>query len=147
MKNLILIIVVCVSAMSVRAQAISLQVVNLSSCEVFYQINGDIYPGCGNGIASSFLSLAAGGTVTYATSAAIPGFPALVAAPRLAKVFSSATTCLPMSVQYVGDACGGFPASVMYKVLANPSCVFCASITATWTPATVPGGTATLVFN
>lgn len=153
MKKIITIIGIALLALNMRAQAqaTGVTVVNNTSCEVFYQIFGDVAPGCGSGLISSFISLPAGGIVTYPNVSAIPGFPPVVCAQVTgAQVYTSTPACAVFPTLYqIGEVCTGFGFLASYLIYTNPGCTICrtSNIIASWAPPVFPSTLATLTFN
>lgn len=150
MKKLISILMLCVASFTANAQAGSLNVVNNIGCDVYYRIYGDLNPSCNPVVNSNFIALAAGGIVFYADPTMVPGLP-LGPADYIngAVVYTSRPFCTVFTGTQVGEPCSGWAAVSPSYFVYNNACNICwaAFVVATWTPATLPGGTATLTFN
>jgi hypothetical protein len=130
------------------AQAGSLTVENTTSCTVYYVIRGDRPGTCGATVMSSFIALAPGASINYASSAAVPGFPS---SPTLflsrADLYPRPVSCRAPDTHAVGEPCSGWGPMASYPVYSN-TCALCLPvINVQWLPAPGPGGPAVLKFN
>jgi hypothetical protein len=151
MKNLVTLILLCTASFTATAQAGSLTVVNNIGCAVYYRIYGDANPSCNAVAASNFITLAAGGSVTYPDPTAVPGL--LLGVTDYingAIVYTARPFCTAVfSGNQVGEPCSGWAAVSPSYFVYNNSCSMCwaAFVQATWTPAASAGASATLTFN
>ena len=149
MKKIILMLQICLMAFvaTSNAQATQVKVINNTGCDVFYTLWGDKKGSCNAVYSSAFITLAAGGVVTYNASVISPLAPGDWI--NGAYVYTSMSWCPAFTAYRVGEPCLGWPGSASYYLYeANAGCRVCKDVlrTATWVSGG-PGGIATLTFN
>ena len=149
MKKLILILSICLCGIiNDNAQALSLQVINKTGCDVYYTLYGDFAPSCAPANSSAFISLSAA-AVYYSDPTAVP-IPPLGPTDQIngAVIYSSLPGCAGFSSFSIGEPCSGWPATGTF-FLYKADCSVCVDVrrTATWTAALPPLFVATLTIN
>ncbi len=161
MKKLFLLAASCLSlSFAANAQAGSLDIDNNTDCPFYFELLGDLSPGCGTAYESPSLYQPWVSFTSYNTASTPFNCPACPPPNMLGpgdyinaiRIYLVDPACpmVPTTIT-LGELCSGFPQSAIMPFI-NLNCVQCNNlngvpVTATWTPAPFPGGTALLKLN
>jgi len=132
---------------SAKAQSTSIKIINNSSCQVCFILEGATGPRCLPIVAKSkVICVPAGGTVTFASTNVAPFSPPLTGGLFVGLCWfnhdPSACPDVPLDSRCIVDKCAGSPQTDKL-LLYNADCKECATVTGTWTSS---GTMATVVF-
>ncbi|WP_124636235.1 hypothetical protein [Taibaiella sp. KBW10] len=148
---LFVMMLLCSSALFAQApSAYSLRVVNQTNCPVFYSVIGDEICVCGRNYQSGIMSLAPGGTATYANTTFFPlpgSYPPIPKGITGALIYSGSPACQNPTTGVVGQPAPACTLPLNYSYLGlGYQCERCSDIRVRWIPANNCQEYAQLIF-